>query len=189
MSTLEEVLQKPEYAELPDADSLEALLDPAMIPQPSILYTMSGVGKAFALAGINQSILFAVGTFIKSLVGGESLYEFLMSSGKCDFTELGIQQQLAYNAQLEAGNEARLAAVNVLISLGAPRSSYQWDAEGLGDAPTLESIQAARVEIAKAVERLKIAHFMNEVFQPAIQRGDSIEELQALAADADNWIP
>jgi len=184
MSTLETVLKKPAYTSLSDEEARAALLVNVDVPKASILYTMSGVGDAFALAGIDQSILLDIGGFIKSLIGGPSLYDFLMSAG-CDFTITAIQQQLAYNAYVEAANATRLAAVNVLIGLGSPVSTPQWEIEELSEEPTLEGITAARSAIVEQEESASfIATIRNEILNPAESDGKTKSEIVALLLSA-----
>lgn len=179
MATLENVLQKSEYAQLSSEEARSALLANVDVPNPSVLYTMSGVGKAFTEANVSQEILFDVVGFIESLVGGKSLSAFLMSPGKCDFTETGIQQQLAANAQIEAANPTRLAAVNVLIGLGAPVSTPQWQIEEIQAEPTLEQISAA---MSKNAVKQQVAHAINEIMHPMAEAGHSWSEIQAAIA-------
>lgn len=181
MATLETVLKKPAYTSLSDEDARAALLVNVDVPKELILYTMSGIGEKFADASIDMSILLNIGGFIKSLIGGDSLYDFLMSSGKCDFTKTGIQQQLAYNAQVEAANATRLAAVNVLIGLGSPVSMPQWEIEELPEEPTVESVTATRATITEQAEAASfIAMIQNEIIGPAESDGKTKAEVVAL---------
>jgi len=178
--TLESVLQKAEYIALSSEDALDALLADGAPLTNTELQTVAAVVKAVG----QEATALVLGT-IKAVAAQnplvDGLYLKLCTVGQ-DWSDTEWQAAIPQYAALGSWPSEVTAA---LLAMGSvPRK--QWQVEGLTEAPTLETIQAVQ---DADLQRQRIAYFVNEILQPAITRGDSIAELQALAADADNWIP
>jgi hypothetical protein len=179
---LDQALNRTEFVGLSDSDALAAMLSKVTVPADSTAYSYSGLAPILAEAECHASIMLALRTFILSLVGGDSLDAFLLCDGKCDFTNPGIQAQLAANFQLNSDPVVR-HAIQAMIDIGSEKKIPVWTTLGIETEPTLEAIAAAR-----PTQRQRIAHFVNEILMPALgEESTTIEQIQALVANDANW--
>ena len=126
----------------------------------------------------------------------EDLYGTLIAMGKPGSAQLYLQPgwQLSLDkvqddltqlaAGLTANNRQDLADICLQLKAIGITKGTRWSAWGV-DQPTVEDIAAVRVG---PHQRARIIQFCNEVWNPAIaNENTTIAELQALAADAENW--
>lgn len=177
---LQQVLLQSNFVGLSASDAAIALGAIVSVPQPVSSYSFSGVMNALALAGCDQSILFDGETFIKSLIGGPSLYSMLTCPGLPNFALAGIQAQLAANLAMQtaANNSAAVQAINVMIGLGIVKMPL-WQSLGISVSPTTDVITSA---LAVVTCQQLVATLMNEVLQPLIATGATLAQLKTAVA-------
>jgi len=147
----------------------------------STAYTWSGFGQRLLLLGVDSATVMALPTMIPTLTGG-TLFDKCLTSGGFDFSD--ATNRALMTAAKQGASEAVVSLLDAMLAIGA--NQPLWRVMGVASEPTIEQVEAA---IAEPTEAACIAHFVNEKFTPAVQRGDSIEQLLAIVADTDNWDP
>lgn len=176
---LQAALLNPMFAGLTDPAAILAAGNASIvIATDSTAYTYSGLAEILAAANVDQSILLAPQTFVKSLIGGQAL-DVCLSSGGVNFSLPGIREILQANLAANPAPTAIVAAaINAMLNQGVQTGTY-WQSCGL-PVPSTTDIANALAANAAAVWW---AHLLNEVINPLLATSTVTEaEIKAAVA-------
>lgn len=159
----------------PSAELLALLRETVEMARDSTPYTWSGVNNRLAAMGVSLEVITTWGSAVASLPGGDMM-ERMLSSGGIDFSLDLIQAALS--AAKEGANGPTTQLLTLLQAIGV-QTGPRWQKFGLPAEPTLQQIDDAK----QVIENTRwVTHVVNEILNPGLSEGKTIDELKALVA-------